>query len=89
MNKIFKYPLALKPGLQEFTAPSGELLTVQMQDGVPKIWIYHNDQQLDRVVKIYVMLTGEDLAADLDTIHIVHLATLQHEGEVYHFFRHL
>jgi hypothetical protein len=51
---IWKFPLAILDG-QFLQLPKGEILTVQVQDGDPYIWIKHDPDEafIPRFIEIY------------------------------------
>jgi len=83
MRRIFKYPLDIV-GIQLVSMPVGaELLTVQMQQGVPCLWALVEDSapKEDRV--IYFRGTGHE-APDFKKDE--HIATFQERAFVWHVF---
>lgn len=81
--KIFKYELSFSDKF--VTMPeNSEIMDIQIQDGKPVMWAMVNSDTKDIVVKITSLFTGDEI--QLDNSRNEYLATIQHEGLVYHFF---
>ena len=84
MKTIWKYPLEITD--QQFVeVPEGsELLTVQMQNGTPQLWVKCDNNKPKVFKRIRIYGTGHKLWADDET----YLATFQvYDGDlVFHVF---
>ena len=84
MAQVWKFPLAIDGALQPLNLRYGsEILTVQMQDGVPFLWAIvwntapHTDERYVRMLG-----TGWDVPAQQHK----YIATVQDGPLVWHFF---
>lgn len=86
MRTIRKYPL-VAPGACTIRAPAAaELLSVQVQDEVPVLWVLVDTEIGVRDYGLYVATTGEDLSG---VPLFRHLGTFQKEELAFHVFRSL
>lgn len=91
MYVIHKYPLYKRADacFSKFTIDfpvSGELLSIQLQDGIPTIWVKKSTDIQATYPRVFrVVMTGEEF--DLGNYGVKHLATLQSpNGIVSHVF---
>ena len=80
--RIFKY--RIQP---QMMLPQGwRKLDAQMQNGDPVLWALVDPDAPTELVRVVVFLTGDDIdKIYADRLH--HLATIQNNGTVAHFFR--
>lgn len=79
---IWKFPLALDPGTEAIKLPAGaEVLTVQMQCGIPVLWARVDPEAEPADFAIECVFTG-------GRSHSAgrYVGTVQVQGLVYHYF---
>lgn len=84
MKVIFKYKLILD-GSQVMDMPPGEILTVQLQDGVPFIWALVDEKAARVKREIEIFGTGYDVPP----VTRKYIGTFQESGFVWHVFERL
>lgn len=86
MRQIWKYDLAVS-GLQDIKMPKGsEVLTVQVQKGVPCIWAL-GDIEEEKVFRSFAVFgTGHDVSDLLKSISFVGTFQLHGGDLVFHVF---
>ena len=79
---IWKYPLSLEP-MQLVSLPLGsEILTIQLQRGVPTLWVKVDPDKINYSMRIFC--EGTDFRFDHYSRYI---ATVQlDDGTVWHYF---
>ena len=84
MKKIFKYELSLAED-QEIDLPSGSTaLSVQVQNGIPCLWVLVDVEAVKTSVKVYTIGTGHPAPEDIDECQFVD--TYQMGVFVFHVF---
>lgn len=84
MKKVFKYPLVAEPEAP-FLLPGGaEILTVQMQNGLPWIWALVSPENTPEMRKFLVVGTGHEITQEKTK----YIGTFQMHGGslVFHVF---
>jgi hypothetical protein len=83
MRTIWKYPLALRPGLQEMRIPMGAILRHVAQQGEsPTLW-FDLDSQADKESRYFVLAgTGTEIPAGL----VVYRGTCLDGDYVWHVY---
>lgn len=83
MIKIYKYPLELKD-LNEIDMPEqAEILSVQIQNGIPCLWAKVNTDYPEEKRAIRIIGTGNSINP---CEPLVFITTYQFEGLVFHVF---
>ena len=85
MRTIYKYPLEVTD-LQVFTMPTGgQILSVQVQNGIPCLWVLVKELHKREVRRIRIIGTGNPIGEDE---HLTFIGTFQMEGGslVFHVF---
>jgi hypothetical protein len=88
MRSIFKYPIQITD-VQTLSMPeAAEILTVQIQDGVPCLWAIVDTQVVNQERVIEVFGTGRPLHQDMG-ISRVYIGTVQERPFVWHVFERI
>ena len=81
MLTIFKYPISVQENLIELPV-GAEILTIQLQNGEPYIWVKLDDEELDIEEHSFIVVgTGWNLGEIGN-----YLGTYQTNGLVWHVF---
>lgn len=81
---IHKYPLYFtEHQLITVQGPVDKVLCVQMQHGLPTMWVLRNDESsIPTYLRIRMLGTGQTVEA----VHGDYLGTVQSDGLVWHYF---
>jgi len=82
--KIYKYELSFENRTFVRMPEKSEIMDIQIQDGKPVMWAMVETDSKEIVVRINSLFTGQGM--QLESTRNEYLATIQHEGLVYHFF---
>jgi hypothetical protein len=82
--RIYKYGLKLQAENYIKMPAISEIMDIQLQDGKPVMWVLVDPVSDDITVKIESYFTGEKV--DTNDFKNEYIATIQHDGLVYHFF---
>ena len=82
--KIYKYELSFESRTFVRMPEKSEIMDIQIQDGKPVMWAMVDPDSREIVVRINMLYTGHGM--QLEATRNEYLATIQHEGLVYHFF---
>ena len=83
METVYKYPLAWKVW-QGIWLPLKRVLTVEIQNGVPRLWAVVDTSA--PAVKLRVMMTSTGTDDKLDFDKLRYISTTQYGGYVFHWF---
>lgn len=84
MQKIYKYPISMGES-QILNLPLINVLTVQMQNGIPCLWAIIDETRPPRSIEILCLCTGYSLGPSILS-NAIYISTIQTSGLVFHYF---
>lgn len=79
---VFKYKIDIS-GFQLDLPEGAKILKIDLQAGVPQMWIMFDENKRTRPSKFSVYGTGHEIRPE----SVLHVGTFQQEGFVWHVFR--
>lgn len=84
MRVIFKYKLEDSGSIQTFPVSRDcKVLTVQMQNGYPTVWIEMDEAKINTRIKFRIRVTGEEFEDD----NSIYIGTFQKDWFVGHVYQ--
>ncbi|TDH35699.1 hypothetical protein E2A64_10185 [Pseudohoeflea suaedae] len=80
---IYKYPFKIDDWVDVRMPVGAEILSLQVQDGVPTIWAKVAPHQQEATRRFVVLATGETF---VDALIGYYIGTIQLDGFVWHIF---
>lgn len=85
MRSIYKYQID-KIHVKEITLHLEQVLTVQLQYGIPCLWAIINEDKPEKKIAVWTIGTGWDIS-QITERNLIYISTVQdREGYVWHYF---
>lgn len=87
MKTIWKYPLQVTDIQYLHLPENSTILSLQVQDGIPRVWVLLDDEELkESELEIYMFGTGHKVYADVEPTKFIGTFQLLHGNLVFHVF---